>query len=335
MHSFEKYTIWVERQLKKVCIVEKQYLKIRFFCFGTLKTLIIIINQCRVRLRLQYQVALMRALNTYAHVQNRGRRIQWRWWSRAWLDPRSNDMFDEIIDRVGTRITKQYTFCIAPLDHGMQLAITLRYVASGSKYTDMWFDWHVPNNKLFLFSWEDLVFFLITSPWTSLTNDWLGLGRMPLYGYLYGQKSHIPMAHYGTSGGATSSRTKTAFSERRSVLFYYRNWQREERGPGISTPCLGLGLAFGYLAVRWCGDHVPCTNTFEERLSVFRAFHFSFVQFLSVTLILVSVIVACIVRRLCVLSAPSPVFLRYGIFKYVFLHRILLFRISFYQSDVH
>ena len=59
------------------------------------------------------------------------------------------EMFDEILDRVGPRIAKQHTFWRAPLDPGMKLAITLRHLASGTKYRNMqfgrrisYFPWH-------------------------------------------------------------------------------------------------------------------------------------------------------------------------------------------------
>ena len=106
----------------------------------------------------------------HAHVLvRRGRRRQRRrWWSRAWLSPerrrqfglydqlmvelRREDsqsftnfmqmppqMFDKVLRRIGPRMTKQHTFCRAPIEPGMKLAIALRHLASGSKYTDMHF----------------------------------------------------------------------------------------------------------------------------------------------------------------------------------------------------
>ncbi|KAK7093419.1 hypothetical protein V1264_007179 [Littorina saxatilis] len=42
-------------------------------------------------------------------------------------------MFDELLARVGPRITKQYTFYRDPLEHGMELALTLRHLASENK----------------------------------------------------------------------------------------------------------------------------------------------------------------------------------------------------------
>ena len=131
--------------------------------------------QCQVAL-IQTQIDLLDAnLNIYAHVQNRRRRR--RLWSRAWLgserrrqfglydqlmielrreDQKSfvkfmrmqPEMFDKILECVGPRITKQYTFYRAPVDPRMKLAVTLRHLASGSKYTSMQFGWRAPHNAI-------------------------------------------------------------------------------------------------------------------------------------------------------------------------------------------
>ena len=58
----------------------------------------------------------------------------------------SPEMFDEILRRIGPRITKQHTHYRAPLDTGMKLAVTLRHLASGSKYSTMRFGWRIPHN---------------------------------------------------------------------------------------------------------------------------------------------------------------------------------------------
>ena len=55
-------------------------------------------------------------------------------------------MFDELLARVGLRITVQYTFYRDPLEPGMRLALTLRHLASGSKYASMKFGWRIPHN---------------------------------------------------------------------------------------------------------------------------------------------------------------------------------------------
>ena len=117
-------------------------------------------------------------LHIVTYEQNRRRRRrQRRWWSRAWLSPERRlqfglydqlmmelrrkdqrsfmnfmrmptEMFDEILDRVGPRIAKQHTFWRVPLDLGMKLAITLRHLASGTKYRNMQFGWRIPNKTI-------------------------------------------------------------------------------------------------------------------------------------------------------------------------------------------
>ena len=57
-------------------------------------------------------------------------------------------MFDEILERVRGRLTKQHTFYRDPLEPGLKLAVTLRHLASGSKYADMKFGWGVPSNTI-------------------------------------------------------------------------------------------------------------------------------------------------------------------------------------------
>ena len=142
--------------------------------------------ECSTRAQLQYRAALLQAevdlldANLYivTYEQNRRRRRrQRRWWSRAWLSPERRlqfglydqlmmelrredqrsfmnfmrmptEMFDEILDRVGPRIAKQHTFWRAPLDPGMKLAITLRRLASGTKYRNMQFGWRIPHNTI-------------------------------------------------------------------------------------------------------------------------------------------------------------------------------------------
>ena len=61
------------------------------------------------------------------------------------------EMFDEILERVRGRSTKQHTFYRGPLEPGLKLAVTLRHLASGSKYADMKFGWRVPSNTISVF----------------------------------------------------------------------------------------------------------------------------------------------------------------------------------------
>ena len=131
---------------------------------------------------LQLQVALLQAQIDMLQanmdlIDNQEERRQRRWWSRAWLGPerrrqfglydqlmtelRREDesaflnfmrlppaMYDELLQRVEPRITKQTTFYRAPLEPGLKLAITLRHLASGSKFNDMRYGWRVPHNTI-------------------------------------------------------------------------------------------------------------------------------------------------------------------------------------------
>ena len=127
---------------------------------------------------LEAQIKLYQTKIKLHDYQSRGRRKALRkCWSRAWLGPQRRrqfglydqlmvelrredpksfinfmrmppEMFDEILQRVGPRITKQYTFFRAPLEPGLKLAITLRHLASGSKYSNMRFGWRVPHNTI-------------------------------------------------------------------------------------------------------------------------------------------------------------------------------------------
>lgn len=45
------------------------------------------------------------------------------------------EMFDEIFARIEHRLTKQHTWYREPLEPGLKLAVTLRHLASGAKYT--------------------------------------------------------------------------------------------------------------------------------------------------------------------------------------------------------
>ena len=58
------------------------------------------------------------------------------------------EMYDEILERVSHRITKQKTWMRDPIEPGMKLAITLQHFASGAKYKDMRFAWRVPHNTI-------------------------------------------------------------------------------------------------------------------------------------------------------------------------------------------
>ena len=56
------------------------------------------------------------------------------------------EMFDEILERVRGRLTKQHTFYRESLEPGLKLAVTLRHLASGSRYADIKYGWRVTSN---------------------------------------------------------------------------------------------------------------------------------------------------------------------------------------------
>ena len=60
------------------------------------------------------------------------------------------DMYDEIVARVGPRITKQHTRYREPIEPGLKIAITLRHLASGNKYSSLQYGWRVPHNSISL-----------------------------------------------------------------------------------------------------------------------------------------------------------------------------------------
>ena len=59
------------------------------------------------------------------------------------------DMYDELLRRVGPRITKTYTHYREPLEPaGLKLVLTLHHLANGNKYASMKFAWRVPHNTI-------------------------------------------------------------------------------------------------------------------------------------------------------------------------------------------
>ena len=57
-------------------------------------------------------------------------------------------LFTELIARVGPRIQKKHTFMREPLDIGLKIALTLRYLASGDSYKSMAYNFRVPHNTI-------------------------------------------------------------------------------------------------------------------------------------------------------------------------------------------
>ena len=62
----------------------------------------------------------------------------------------NSDMFDELLTRVGPRITKHNTNYREALDPGLKLSLTLRHLVSGTKYHSMSYGWRVPHNTISL-----------------------------------------------------------------------------------------------------------------------------------------------------------------------------------------
>ena len=59
-------------------------------------------------------------------------------------------MFQELLRRLGPRLTKITTNLRKPLSPAHKLAITLRFFATGDKYVDMGYGWRVAHNTISL-----------------------------------------------------------------------------------------------------------------------------------------------------------------------------------------
>jgi hypothetical protein len=129
---------------------------------------------------MQYQLAMVEAelalqeaqLALY-NLQARRRRRRRTCWSRAWLGPERRrqfglydqlmvelrgedtesfknflrmppDMYDEIVRRLHPRLVKKSTAMREPLEPGLKVAMTLRHLASGTRYKSMRYGWRVP-----------------------------------------------------------------------------------------------------------------------------------------------------------------------------------------------
>ena len=60
------------------------------------------------------------------------------------------DMFDELLARVGPRISRKHTSYREPLEPGSKLSLTLRQITSGNRYSSIKFAWIVPHNTISL-----------------------------------------------------------------------------------------------------------------------------------------------------------------------------------------
>ena len=138
--------------------------------------------ECSERLQEQYICAVLQqdflmteiALRLYIRERQRRRRKRARKvWTRAWILRRKQfglydhlmvelrnedqtefcnfmrmppEMFDEILIRISHIITKKRTWYREPIEPGLKLAITLRHLASGTKFASLKFGWRVPAN---------------------------------------------------------------------------------------------------------------------------------------------------------------------------------------------
>ena len=137
-------------------------------------------------LRIQYEIAVLQHKQNLVELglhqvdvirRRRKRRGRRRFWVRPWIGRRLQfgmydqllvelrnedqayfknfmrmppEMFDELLTRVGPGITKQNTHYREALDPGLKLALTLRHLASGTKFHSMSYGWRVPHNTISL-----------------------------------------------------------------------------------------------------------------------------------------------------------------------------------------
>ena len=57
-------------------------------------------------------------------------------------------LFDELLQRIHHRISRQRAWYRDPLDPGLKLAVILRHLATGNSYTDLAYAFRVPNNSI-------------------------------------------------------------------------------------------------------------------------------------------------------------------------------------------
>ena len=59
-----------------------------------------------------------------------------------------NHLFDHIVDRVTPIIEKKHTYYRKPLDPGLRVAITLRFLATGDSYYSLGYAFRVAHNTI-------------------------------------------------------------------------------------------------------------------------------------------------------------------------------------------
>ena len=101
------------------------------------------------------------------------------------------DMFDEIVQRLTPALRKQTTQLRDPHEPGLKIAVTLRHLASGAKYSDMQFGWRMPHNSISVVVREVCEAIvaeygdeLLKPPqteaeWRTVTNEWLSRWNFP------------------------------------------------------------------------------------------------------------------------------------------------------------
>lgn len=100
-------------------------------------------------------------------------------------------MFDELLQRVGPRIRKMDTNYRSALEPGLKLAITLRYLATGDKYTTLQYQFRVARNTISLLvpevckaithEYKHEMIMCPTSPeeWRAIANEFLERWNIP------------------------------------------------------------------------------------------------------------------------------------------------------------
>lgn len=133
-----------------------------------------LLNRRLARLQQEQNMVLLALIR--AREQYRNQRNARRWWVRPWIERRlmfgqystlmqeleresagdfvgfmrmEPGMFQELLLRVAPRITKgRLRGCRTPLEPGLKLAMTLRYMATGNSYRSLAYSFRVPHNTI-------------------------------------------------------------------------------------------------------------------------------------------------------------------------------------------